>query len=295
MHYVETPHRLPYEMASAILQVSIGCSYNRCRFCSLCRVATKEYRVSPIEEILEDLDELAEQARYCNRVYMYGGNPFGMPQADLVERMELIREKLPNVRTIGGFARIADIKARTDEELAEWARLGVDDIAIGAESGYAPALKYMRKPQTVEDMIEQCARLDAAGISYTLFYLAGIAGAGKGTENAKASAEVFRTINPKRILIMTMTVFNNADLYEAVQAGEFVPAEEREIIREIRDFIDGLTDCEIFIEGSHDTNMVKIDGVLPRDRENMVLYLDQRANIMSEKAMSSLRARFRTL
>ncbi len=295
MHYVESPHRLPYEAGSSILQVSVGCTYNRCRFCSLCRKPGKEFRVSPRSEIEEDLSELASYTFRRPRIYLYGGNPFGIDPAELVEVLELIHEKLPEVRSIGGFARVADIAARSDEELRTWARLGVDDVSIGAESGFDPALRYMRKPNTAADLERQCARLDAAGIGYTLFYLAGMAGAGACSQAAAASAEVFRRINPKRINIMTMTVFDDADLAADVAAGDFTPASEHEILAELRDFIVGLEGCTSLVEAGHDTNMVKFDGVLPRDREKMAAYLDSRIACMNEESMSRLRARMRSL
>ena len=295
MHYVESPHRLPYEAGSSILQVSVGCTYNRCRFCSLCRKPGKEFRVSPRSEIEEDLSELASYTFRRPRIYLYGGNPFGIDPAELVEVLELIHEKLPEVRSIGGFARVADIAARSDEELRTWSRLGVDDVSIGAESGFDPALRYMRKPNTAADLERQCARLDAAGIGYTLFYLAGMAGAGACSQAAAASAEVFRRINPKRINIMTMTVFDDADLAADVAAGDFTPASEHEILAELRDFIAGLEGCTSLVEAGHDTNMVKFDGVLPRDREKMTAYLDSRIACMNEESMSRLRARMRSL
>ena len=134
----------------------------------------------------------------------------------------------------------------------------------------------MRKPNTAADLERQCARLGAAGIGYTLFYLAGMAGAGACSQAAAASAEVFRRINPKRINIMTMTVFDDADLAADVAAGDFTPASEHEILAELRDFIAGLEGCTSLVEAGHDTNMVKFDGVLPRDREKMTAYLDSR-------------------
>ena len=188
-----------------------------------------------------DLDELASYVRRPSRIYLYGGNPFGMPRDILIPLLERIHEKLPEVKTIGGFCRVADVKAANDEDLATWARLGVQGLSIGAESAYDPALKFMRKPHTAADLEQQCARLNKVGIDYTLFYLAGMAGAEKCSEAARASAEVFSRINPLRINIMTLTVFDNADLAQDVASGAFVPAAEREIVLEIRDFIAGLS------------------------------------------------------
>lgn len=294
MHFAEEPHRLGFERASALLQVQVGCTWGKCLYCAVCSRHPGPAEVTPLEEVAEDLDELAQNWRAYDRVFLYGPNPFGMPHGQLVKRLELICEKLPSAKSIGGFACVADIQARSDAELAEWAALGADGLSIGAESGYDPALKFMRKPQRAADLEEQCARLDAAGITYTLFYLAGMAGKGKGAENAKASAEAFNRIDPYRINVMTMSVFEGTPLYEMVQRGEFEPASERENFLEMRDFIAGLTDCETFIDTGHDVNLVRFDGVLPRDREGMVALLELRAERANESMLADYRSRMRS-
>lgn len=293
MHFAEEPHRLGFERASALLQVQIGCTWGRCLYCAVCARHPGPAEVTPIREVEEDLRELAQNWRAYDRIFLYGSNPFGIPNDQLIERLQLIRKTLPSVHSIGGFACVTDIKARTDAELAEWAELGVDGLSLGAESGYAPALAFMRKPQTPQDIEEQCRRLDAAGITYTLFYLAGMAGAGKGAENARATAELFNRINPYRINVMTMTVFEGTPLYEMMKRGEFTPASETEIFLEMRDLIAGLTDCETFIETGHDVNLVNFDGVLPRDREGMVKLLEIRAQNANERMLADYRSRIR--
>lgn len=294
MHFSERPHRLGFERASALLQVQIGCTWGKCLYCAVCARHPGPAEVTPLAEVVEDLEELSQEWRDYDRVFLYGPNPFGIPNDQLIERLELIREKLPSVRSIGGFACIADIAARTDEELAEWARLGVDGLSLGAESGYAPALKLMRKPHTPEDIVKQCSRLDAAGITYTLFYLVGMAGKGKAAESARASAEVFNRANPYRINVMTMSVFEGTPLHEIVENGGFEPASERENFLEMRDFIAGLTDCETFIDTGHDVNLVHFDGVLPRDREGMVALLDLRAKNANERMLADYRSKMRS-
>lgn len=293
MHFAEEPHRLGFERASALLQVQIGCTWGRCLYCAVCARHPGPAEVTPIREVEEDLRELAQNWRAYDRIFLYGSNPFGIPNDQLIERLQLIRKTLPSVHSIGGFACVTDIKARTDAELAEWAELGVDGLSLGTESGYAPALAFMRKPQTPQDIEEQCRRLDAAGITYTLFYLAGMAGAGKGAENARATAELFNRINPHRINVMTMTVFEGTPLYEMMKRGEFAPASETEIFFEMRNLIAGLTDCETFIETGHDVNLVNFDGVLPRDREGMVKLLEIRAQNANERMLADYRSRIR--
>jgi radical SAM superfamily enzyme YgiQ (UPF0313 family) len=293
MHFSETPHRLGFERAAALLQVQAGCTWGRCRYCAVCVRHPGAVRVSSLEEVAADLRELAGHWRAYDRVFLYGPNPFGMPVQALEERLELVRRELPSVRTIGGFACVGDILRLTDAQLDRWAQLGVDGLSIGAESGWEPALKLMRKPQTPEQIAAACARLDAAGITYTLFYLAGMAGAGAGAQNAAASAALFNAINPYRINVMTMTVFDGTPLARMVEAGEFVPAGEREIFLEMRDFIAGLTDCTSLIDTGHDVNFVNFDGVLPRDREGMVALLELRAKHAREELLTDYRAKMR--
>jgi hypothetical protein len=151
----------------------------------------------------------------------------------------------------------------------------------------------MNKPQTPEQIAQACARLDAVGITYTLFYLAGMGGTGTGTQNAKATAKLFNAINPFRINVMTMTVFDGTPLSRMVENGDFIPASEREIFMEMHNFIAGLTDCTSLIDTGHDVNFVNFDGILPRDREGMMALLQLRAEHASETQLANYRKRMR--
>lgn len=64
----------------------------------------------------------------------------------------------------------------------------------------------MNKGYLAADIIEQCKRLDAAGISYSFFYLVSISGAGRGEIGAKLTAEVCNQIHPKLIGANMLTI-----------------------------------------------------------------------------------------
>src|SRR5262245_55297586 len=53
MRYEGTIYRPPSEAESYILQATIGCSWNKCVYCDMCR--EKEFRVRELAETLEDL------------------------------------------------------------------------------------------------------------------------------------------------------------------------------------------------------------------------------------------------
>ena len=286
-HITRPQHRPPRDMNCPMLQVSDGCTHGKCRFCDI--YTGIPFRPSPMSEIVEDIDEIARTATaLTKRIYLTGGNPFALPNERLVEIFDAVEERIPTVNSYGGFCRIMDIARKTDAELAELAARGVNDLAFGAESGWDEVLTFMEKGQTAADLIEQSARLHEAGIDFTFFYLAGLAGAGKGEQNAIISAEVFSKAAPRTILIVTLTPAATWPLAEDIAAGRWEPATEVEAACEIRTFIEHL-DCPSRIVCSHDSDVIRFDGLLPGDKENMLALMDHRIPKINERAARMMR------
>ena len=290
MHFGEGAWWRPlFEETQAELQLGVGCSHNACKFCTMYKKAT--FSVSPREEVEADINEFARAYSWHapQRVFLTGGDAFGLPFEHLEWALSLLREKLPEVGSVGCFARIGDVKAKSDEELVRLAELGVSDVSIGAESGYDSALAFMNKGHTAADVVEQCARLDAAGISYDLFYLAGIAGTGKWEENVRATVDVFGQTNPERIMIHTMTLFPGAPLADDIASGAFTPSDEMDILRELRMLNAELTN-ECMMLGAHYGNAAPYNAWLPRDREAVLAYFDQRLAMWDEERLRRFRS-----
>ena len=287
MHITRPQHRPPRDMGCPMLQVSDGCTHGICRFCDI--YTGVPFRPSPLEEIVQDIDEIAGTATaLTRRIYLTGGNPFALPNHRLIQVFDAVEERIPTVSSYGGFCRIMDIARKTDDELRELARRGVNDLAIGAESGHDETLEFMRKGQTAADLVQQGKRMRDAGIDFTFFYLAGLAGAGKGQENALASAEAFSAAQPKTILIVTLTPTTTWPLAEDIAAGRWAPASEVETVREIRTFIEHLTTPTNVI-CSHDSDVVRFEGMVPVNQENMLKLLDDRIPKINESAARLMR------
>jgi coproporphyrinogen III oxidase-like Fe-S oxidoreductase len=270
-----------------MLQVSDGCTHGRCKFCDI--YTGVPFRPSPMEEISEDIEEIARTATaLTRRIYLTGGNPFALPNARLIEIFDAVEARIPTVNSYGGFCRIEDIARKTDAELAELAERGVSDLAIGAESGLDELLAFMRKGQTAADLVEQGARLHEAGIPFTMFYLAGLAGADKGQENALASAAAFSAAAPQTILIVTLTPTATWPLAEDIASGAWKPAGEVETAEEIRTFIEHLS-CKTLVVCSHDSDVIRFDGMIPADQQKMLQLMDHRIPKVNEKAARLMR------
>lgn len=175
MHYTGTIWRPPYEAASLLLEVTAGCTHHQCKFCTLYNDLPFGFRMSPMEDIESDLQEVERTGKGRNsegirRVFLTGANPFVLSYEKLTAIAELIHKYLPSVESIGSFARITDIAPKSEEELTRLHAMGYDGLTIGIETGDDEALRFMNKGYTSADIIEQCQRLDTAGIHYSFFY-----------------------------------------------------------------------------------------------------------------------------
>lgn len=199
MHYTGTIWRPPYEADSLLVEATAGCTHHQCKFCTLYADLPFKFRMSPLNDLENDLLELKAVLRQQEiqgwfklhnqplprRVFLVGANPFVLQAKRLLAIAGLVRRIFPDNQSIGCFARITDISLKSDAELAALRQAGYDGLTIGVETGDDEALRFMRKGYQAADIISQCRRLDAAGISYNFFYLTGISGRGRGEAGAE--------------------------------------------------------------------------------------------------------------
>lgn len=293
-HFTGQIWRPPFEANSILLQATAGCTHNNCRFCSLYN-GTK-FRVSPLNEIEHDLKIIREYQPYARRVFLTGANPFVLSYNKLVDIALIIRKYLPDVRNIGGFARITDIKTKT---LAQWKdlhRLGYDRIPIGTETGDDITLKQMCKGYEAQDILDQCLKLQEAGIEYNITYLNGLAGKDNGERNALKTAELYSKIRPFIISVVSLTVFPEADLYRDILAGTYVESTEYERLNELRILISNLMlDTPVTILANTVSNPVPLTGILPHDRNRLMSEIQYIIEIVNEEELLCYRQNIKSL
>lgn len=173
--------------------------------------------MSPMSEIEADLKVIHQFQPRARRIFLTGANPFVLTVNRLTDIALLIRKYVGEGRpTIGCFARITDITKKSVDDLCQLHHLGFDFLTIGVESGDSDTLARVNKGYTSEDILEQCSKLDEAGIRYNFFYLVGLAGKGCGESNALRSAKVFNTLHPVSIGFLSLTLFPESQLYQEI-------------------------------------------------------------------------------
>lgn len=273
MHYTGPTFRPPYEADSLLLQVTSGCSHNRCTFCSMYQGVP--FEVSPIEEVEEDLAYVAKHAPLFDRVFLVNGDAFCLSFERLSEIAELVHRYLPHVESIGGYASINNVLTKTEDELRQLAHMGYADFNIGLESGLDDVLAYMNKGYTLAQAREALALLNVAGMPFNLNIITAAAGRGRCLEHAAANAAIVNEAQPTLIFVSPLHVDPGATLEGLVASGDFEECALGDYITEEIEFLKRLDvdDCLFF--GLHVSNPVRVAGMLPRDKDRLVRELEQ--------------------
>ncbi len=286
MHFTGRTWRPPYEASSVIIQASSGCTYGKCRFCNLYQGEC--FRMSPMEEFEEDLVEIKSCQPYARRIFWTGANPFAMSYENLKLRALTVRDYLIKCRTMAMFASIRDIQDKEVWQLKKLRAMGINGLSIGTESGDDDTLALAGKGYTAADILEQCRKLDEAGIEYYFVYMTGLAGKGGGNQNAVNSAKLFSQLNPYFISVDSLTLFPDTELYYMEQEGRFLPAGEKERLRELQVFIRSLQ-IRTHLFADSVSNYYPITAYLPKERESAVGQLQHVIDTVSEEKMTEYR------
>lgn len=295
MHYTGTIWRPPYEASALLLEVTAGCTHHRCKFCTLYADLPFRFRMSPLEDVEADLEEARQMygrlgRTQVSRAFLTGANPFVLAFDKLMKIAALIHRYFPEIHSIGSFARVTDITGKSDGELSALQKAGYDGLTIGIETADDEALRFMDKGYEAADILEQCQRLDRAGIRYSFFYLAGISGAGKGEAGARATAGLCNQLHPMRIGANMLTIYPDSRLYEEIQKGNWKEETETGKYREIRALVEHL-EIPVIFAALGASNAFQMQSVLPKDKKALLAFLDDVIQNAGEEKLRRYRER----
>lgn len=273
MEYEGQICRAPMERASFMLPVVVGCAYNRCKFCDLFKHL--KYRELPLGQIEEELKRVRDIGGNPRRVFLGDGSAFTLSLEKLLAVLDFIHQYFPGCESVNMDATVSSILNKTPKELKTLYENGVRHLYIGIESGLDDVLRFMDKDHGLLEAYEAASQLNRAGLIFDAHIMTGVAGKGRGIENAKALAEFFNRTRPKHVVNFSMFLHRKLALYREIQAGNFAPADELENLKEERYLIGHLEAQDgIIYDGFHDFLEFRVRGRLPEDREKMLGKLD---------------------
>ncbi|MCT4618923.1 MAG: B12-binding domain-containing radical SAM protein [Marinisporobacter sp.] len=272
MRYEGSVYRPPSEAYSLIIQATIGCSHNKCTFCSMYK--DKQFRMRNIKEIIEDLEMARDYYKQVRRIFLADGNALALKTEYLKTILLKIKELFPECERVGIYSAPKDILRKSVEELKELKDLGLGIAYLGAESGSDEILNRIQKGVTSEEMIQAGKRMVESGIPLSVTLISGLGGKEKWTQHARESARVINEINPQYLGLLTLLIQPGTKMYEEVQNGEFNLLSPEEVILETKELIKNLDVKNCVFRSNHASNYVALAGTLPRDQMNLLKQLD---------------------
>ena len=280
-----TLYRPPLEAKTFLLQVTAGCTHNKCRFCNMYR--DKSFHMIDEDIVRYNLREGKRVAdiyqRPVQRIFLMDGDVFSLSADRLEEKVKLIRQYMPQIETFTMYAAVRSIQTKTDDELLKLRALGVNDLYIGYETGLDDVLSKMNKGSDLADSITQAERLNRAGINHNALMILGLAGKGRGAESGKAAAKLINRIKPKVTRLTTLSVFPGSDLEKDVKEGRFEEAGEKEILTEEKIILENVILDDMYLWASHVLNSTPLAGYMGKDRDRMIKSIEEDIEDMDEE------------
>ncbi|MEA1969331.1 MAG: radical SAM protein [Thermodesulfobacteriota bacterium] len=273
MHYEGNIIRPPSEANSILLQVTVGCSHNKCTFCGT--YTGERFTIKKDDVIFEDIEFAAKYCKQQTRLFICDGDALIIPQKRLVPILERIKKRLPWVERIGLYANTKSIRMKTDRELEELRNLGVNIAYMGLETGDDVTLKKIRKGADSKRMVEMGRKIRKAGIKLSITVLLGIAGRERSEIHAGETGRVLSAIDPEYVGALSLMLIPGTKLYNEYESNEFILITPDEMLKELGMMIAATDLTAGLFHANHASNYLPIRAQLPGDKEKTLVHISK--------------------
>ena len=285
MKYEGMIFRPPSEADSLILQVTVGCSYNRCTFCGAFQ--GKRFRIKGFEEIKEDIDEVSMYR--VRRVFLADGDALIIPQEGLLRILAYLKAKLRNLERVGIYANTKDILRKDIEELKALKDLGLGIVYLGLESGDPGVLKRIKKNTTIDQLIHAAKRVKESGILLSVTVILGLGGVEGSQRHAIETGKVLSEMDPDYVGALSLMIDPGTPIEKEIQAGKLVLPTPFGLIQELEWMVTHCRFTHCFFASNHASNYLPLRIQMPEEKEKA---LQQIREVLRRKDPDLLRPEY---
>lgn len=268
IQYNEPLFRPPSEGRSLIIQITLGCSWNKCAFCEM--YTSKQFVARKEEDIFNDIEAFKPWATQIKKVFLADGDPLVLSNRRLMPILRKLRETFPNLSRISTYASPNNINRKSEVELVELKNEGLDLLYVGIESGDDRTLEAIQKGETFESTITGINKAQNVGMDTSVMIITGVGGKVFTKEHALKSAEVLNLTQPKFVSTLVLTPHKGLDHYRSRFVGEFIELDLKEQLVEMELFMQNLELKETIFRSDHASNRLVLKGILGKDKEQFL-------------------------
>ncbi|MBI5326113.1 MAG: radical SAM protein [Ignavibacteriae bacterium] len=270
--YNEPLFRPPSEALSLILQLTIGCSWNKCSFCEM--YTTKNFTVRKEDDILNEIKYISNFDNDIRKIFLADGNALVLSTSRLIKILKQLNESFPHLRRVSAYALPKDLTAKSNEELIELCNSGLKLVYIGIESGDDELLHLINKGETYSTTVNGIIKAHNAGINTSVMFINGIGGKKYSSRHAVNSALLVNEIQPLYLSTLVLSFPFGMEHFKKRISFDFVPLNRIELFEELKLFILNTNLKNTIFRSDHASNYLPLKGVLSRDKEKLVEYLN---------------------
>ena len=268
MRYLGKVYRPPSEAYSLIVQVTYGCSHNRCAFCDM--YDDKNFGLRPMDEIFQDFRMARQLYRNVRRVFLADGDALTRKTEELVSILDLIYGLFPECERVTSYASPGSIKRKSEEDLRLLYEKGLKMVYMGLESGSDKVLQKMSKGHTAADIVAAGQKVRRNGMALSVTAISGLGSKELLEEHAVETARALSAINPEYIGLLTLMVESGTPLEKWVREGSFEVLGRGEVLRETELFLENIDSPGSVFRMNHASNYLTLKGTLNDDREALL-------------------------
>ncbi len=272
MHYEGFCIRPPSEANSILLQVTVGCSHNKCTFCGSYK--EKRFRIKDWDIIYHDILFASRYMRRQNRLFLMDGDALIIPQRKLLPLMDTINQHLPWLERIGTYANAKSLKKKSLEDLKVLREKKLGIIYLGVESGHKEVLERINKGATPEDYVEVAQKVKEAGIKLSVTVLLGIGGREFSMEHARRTGELLSLMDPDYVGALTLMLLPNTPLFEEYKRGDFIMPDKYQMLLELREMLNHTNLSSGLFISNHASNYLPIRVQFPHEKKEGLKAID---------------------
>lgn len=271
-------YRPPAEADNIIIQATLGCSHNRCTFCTMYK--SKRYTVRPLEELEKEIALLSRRFPDANKVFLGDGDALALPTDHLAKLLRLLKTSFPRLSRVSLYATAQNFLEKSIDELASLRAGGLTLAYFGIETGNDLLLSKIDKGVNQEQMIEALHKANEVGIKISATVILGLGGREYSDRHIADTAALINSVSINYLSTLQLGLEEGAAerFYRGFE--QFTPLNDLQILTEQRDLISMIDPhSRIIFRSNHASNALHLAGTLPKDKERLISEIDHALRI----------------
>ncbi|HOY63076.1 MAG TPA: radical SAM protein [bacterium] len=273
MEYDMPLYRPPSEAYSLILQATLGCSHNRCRFCGMYKM--KQFRVRKHEDFEKDALECARLAPQTTRIFLADGDAMAIRTERILKILKLLYDIFPKLERVTAYANPSNLLIKSMDDLKAIRAAGMDILYLGVESGNDEVLAKVDKGASRAEILDAGHKALDAGFPLSVTVLLGLGGREMSEAHIADTASLCSEMNPTYVSALTLMLGPFEDYFCKSMGPDFALPDKVGVLREVRGLVENLNTTDCVFRTNHASNYLPLKGVLSRDRDKLLEVIDR--------------------